>query len=124
MGLTDDPQQRMDPLTSTLRALADPTRCTILELLLAGSHPVSDLAGHFSISRPAISKHLLILREAGLVSSRRVGRQQIYQLDAAPLEQVRGWLARFDAGGNEPRRAARRCGVRRPATGRDDWRSW
>ena len=117
--------QPTDPLT-TLRALADPTRCRILELLHRESQSVSDLARHFSMTRPAVSKHLAILREAELVSSRRQGRQQIYELDPAPLAEIRAWLSRFDAGakaaGVETRPPARRAP--RSPSGRDDWRSW
>ncbi len=110
-----------DSLTSTLRALADPTRCKILELLQVDSRSVNDLAQHFSMSRPAVSKHLSVLREAELVVSRRQGRQQIYDMDPAPLRHVQEWLRRFDAGTSEPRSS-----VRRPsrASGRDDWRCW
>lgn len=112
----------MDSLTSTLRALADPTRCKILELLRADSRSVNDLAQHFSMSRPAVSKHLAILREAELVVSRRQGRQQIYELDMAPLRHVREWLGGFEAGAAEPRRPARRMPP--AAARRDDWRCW
>ncbi len=118
----------MDPLKNVLRALADPTRCKILELLHEGSRSVNELAQHFSMSRPAVSKHLSILREAEVVRSRRQGRQQIYDLDAAPLDHVREWLGRFDTGGGEqqpeaPQPASTRRS-RRSAAPRDDWRSW
>lgn len=111
----------MDLLTSILRALADPTRCKILELLREGSRSVSELAQHFSMSRPAISKHLAILRDAELVASKRQGRQQIHELHADPLEQVRKWLDCFDASTSKARSTAR-PGSR--AAGRDDWRCW
>ncbi len=118
----------MDPLTNTLRALADPTRCKILELLHAGSRSVNELAQHFSMTRPAVSKHLSILREAELVTSRRQGRQQIYDLTAMPLGEVREWLDGFDAGRGEPQPApqspARARRGERPAARRDGWRSW
>ncbi len=118
----------MDPLTNTLRALADPTRCKILELLRAGSRSVKELVQHFSMSRPAVSKHLSVLREAELVTSHRQGRQQIYDLDASPLRPVREWLEGFDAGAGESQPEAKspsRSGQRRrPAANRDDWRSW
>ena len=112
----------MDPLNNTLRALADPTRCKILELLAAGSRSVNELAQHFSMSRPAVSKHLSVLREAELVASRRQGRQQIYDMDAAPLAQVREWLDRFDAGKAEPK--SPKTVRRRFSANRDDWRAW
>lgn len=120
----------MDTLTSTLRAVSDPTRRTILDLLEKRSRSVTDLAQHFSMSRPAVSKHLGILREAGLVISRREGRQQIYELDAAPLASAREWLEHhapgFEAatvpeGG--PRQQARTARRAVPAGG-EDWRCW
>ncbi len=110
--------------TAILRAVSDPTRCTILELLQEGSRSVTDLADHFSMSRPAVSKHLGILREAGLVTSHRQGRQQIYELNAAPLRQAREWLGRFDRRETESPPPRPRTRIRRPAAGRDDWRAW
>ncbi len=112
----------MDSLANTLRALADPTRCKILELLHKDSRSVNDLAQHFSMSRPAVSKHLSILREAELVASRRQGRQQIYEMDAAPLKEARDWLGRFKAETDEPPLPAAK--LPRKADGRDDWRCW
>ncbi len=111
----------MEPLSNVLRALADPTRCKILELLQAGSRSVNELAQHFSMSRPAVSKHLSILREAELVSSRRQGRQQIYDLHAEPLGLAREWLGRFRSDTNEPEAPVKRIPR---ASGRDDWRCW
>ncbi len=111
----------MDSLNNVLRALADPTRCKILELLQDDSRSVNDLAQHFSMSRPAVSKHLSILREAELVTSRRQGRQQIYDLHAEPLGLAREWLDRFDSGTSEPQAPVRRIPR---AAGRDDWRCW
>ncbi len=120
-----------DPLANTLRALADPTRCKILELLHQGSRSVNDLAQHFSMTRPAVSKHLALLRDAELVSSRRQGRQQIYELERAPLAEVRAWLrglADGDGDGDKAQPTRRRPGssarrVPRPG-GEDDWRCW
>lgn len=130
----------MEPLTNVLRALADPTRCMILELLQTRGRSVIDLTQHFSMSRPAVSKHLAILREAKLVTSIRQGRQQIYELDVAPLSLAREWLDRFDAGAKKPvspprpgkRRPAKQPKTKRPQTPRpqaptvdpDDWRCW
>ena len=74
------------------RAIADPTRRGILERLRAGASPVNALAADFRQSRPAISKHLKILRQARLVSEERDGRERRYQLQAAPLQQVSGWV--------------------------------
>ena len=74
------------------RAVADPTRRAILDRLRAGPAPVNALAEDFRQSRPAISKHLQVLRRARLVSERRVGRERLYQLHPAPLQQVAGWI--------------------------------
>jgi DNA-binding transcriptional ArsR family regulator len=74
------------------RAIADPTRRAILDRLRGGPVPVNVLADDFDQSRPAISKHLRVLREARLVSEQRSGRERIYRLDPAPLHQVAGWV--------------------------------
>lgn len=83
---------KVDPV---FRALADGTRRSIIDALFAGPLPVHELALQFSITRPAVSKHLRILGEAGLVRSRRSGKENIYQLEAEPLQDVLDWLSRF-----------------------------
>ncbi|MHB8573733.1 MAG: ArsR/SmtB family transcription factor [Dehalococcoidia bacterium] len=80
------------PNAAVFEAIADPTRRRILDLLAEGESPVLDLAAPFAISRPAVSQHLRVLREAGLVSERRVGRQRLYRLQAEPLAEVDLWL--------------------------------
>lgn len=77
------------------RAIADPTRRAILDRLRAGPAPVNALAEDFRQSRPAISKHLRVLREARLVSETRAGRERVYRLHPAPLQQVAGWLESY-----------------------------
>ena len=74
------------------RAIADPTRRAILDRLRGGPANASALAGSFVISRPAISKHLRVLREANLVVDRAIGRQRLYQINAEPLAQIGEWL--------------------------------
>jgi DNA-binding transcriptional ArsR family regulator len=74
------------------RAIADPTRRAILDRLRAGAAPVNALAEAFRQSRPAISKHLRILRNAHLVQSEQIGRERLYELRSAPLQQVAGWI--------------------------------
>jgi DNA-binding transcriptional ArsR family regulator len=74
------------------RAVADPTRRAILDRLRAGPAAVNALADAFAQSRPAISKHLRVLRQARLVASTSVGRERVYELQAAPLQQVAGWI--------------------------------
>lgn len=74
------------------RAVADPTRRAILDRLRGGPAPATALAADFQRSRPAISKHLRVLRQAHLVSETRAGREHIYRLEPAPLQQVAGWI--------------------------------
>jgi DNA-binding transcriptional ArsR family regulator len=74
------------------RAISDPTRRAILDRLRAGPAPVNDLAAAFEQSRPAISKHLKVLREARLVAEQRNGRERVYRLQPMPLQTVVGWV--------------------------------
>lgn len=74
------------------RAIADPTRRAILDRLRAGPAPVNALAADFELSRPAVSKHLRVLREARLVTEQRAGRERLYQLEPVPLQRVAGWV--------------------------------
>jgi DNA-binding transcriptional ArsR family regulator len=74
------------------RAIADPTRRAILDRLRAGRAPVNALAADFHQSRPAISKHLRVLRQAALVTEQRAGRERLYELQPRPLQQVAGWV--------------------------------
>jgi DNA-binding transcriptional ArsR family regulator len=76
-------------------ALADPTRRAVLDLLRAGTRPAGDIARAFTVSRPAISKHLSILRRAHLVEERREGRHRLYQLNPEPLREVDIWLQQY-----------------------------
>lgn len=77
------------------RAVADPTRRAILDRLRTASAPVNSLAMDFDMSRPAISKHLRILREAQLVTEAREGRERIYQLQPRPLREVASWIESY-----------------------------
>ena len=74
------------------RALADPTRRALLAMLSEEAQPVSALTARFAMTQPAISQHLKVLKEAGLVSKRRDGRNQFYALDPEPLRHVADWL--------------------------------
>jgi len=76
-------------------AIADPTRRTILELLRARERSAGELAAHFRTSRPAVSRHVRVLRRAGLIRERREARLRYYSLDAARLADVDAWLAPF-----------------------------
>ena len=77
------------------RAVADPTRRAVLEYLLGRQHGVNELAEHFDVSRPAISKHLRILKQARVVRERREGRNRIYELDPAGLNALRRYFDQF-----------------------------
>jgi DNA-binding transcriptional ArsR family regulator len=79
------------------RAIADPTRRAILDRLRAGPANAGALAADFRSSRPAISKHLRVLREARLVVDARVGRERVYTVDPIPLQSVAGWLEGYRA---------------------------
>ena len=76
-------------------ALGDPTRRAIFERLVDGPRAVVDIAGALPVSRPAVSQHLKVLKDAGLVRDRPVGNRRIYQLDLAGVEQLRGYLDQF-----------------------------
>lgn len=76
-------------------AIADPVRREILERLRGGAEPAGTIAGWFAISRPAVSRHLRVLREAGLVVDDLVGRQRLYRVESAPLAELDAWLAPF-----------------------------
>jgi DNA-binding transcriptional ArsR family regulator len=75
-------------------ALADPTRCRIVEMLASGELPVGEIASRFDVSQPAISQHLKVLREARLVQVRVEAQKRIYQLDQTGLAEIDRWLAR------------------------------
>ncbi|MEL6329143.1 MAG: metalloregulator ArsR/SmtB family transcription factor [Planctomycetota bacterium] len=76
-------------------AIADPTRRAILDGLRGGARAAGEIASGFSMSRPAVSKHLAVLERAGLVRAEKQGRRRMYALAANPLEQVDQWVARY-----------------------------
>jgi DNA-binding transcriptional ArsR family regulator len=76
-------------------AIADPVRREILVLLRGGPQTAGAVAARFPISRPAVSRHLRVLREAGLVADTTEGRERVYRLDVAPLADLDAWLAPF-----------------------------
>jgi len=79
----------------TFQALADPTRRAVLDLLRGGSQAAGEIAGAFPVSRPAISKHLRLLRRAHLVHEHREGRHRVYRLNPEPLRAVDSWLEQY-----------------------------
>ncbi len=78
-----------------LVALADPVRREIVELLAGGELGAGEIAARFPVSRPAVSRHLRVLREAGLVASEVRAQRRVYRLERAPLAQLDAWLDRF-----------------------------
>lgn len=84
------------PKHDVFQAIADPTRRKLLQLLADQELPVTVISGHFPMSRTAVSKHLRILAEAGLVKDRKIGREVRYRLDPNPLLELKRWLAYYD----------------------------
>jgi DNA-binding transcriptional ArsR family regulator len=78
------------------QAIADPTRRGLLRLLVDRELPVTVISSHFPMTRTAVSKHLRILAEAGLVKERRVGRETRYRLEPEPLRELKSWLAFYE----------------------------
>jgi DNA-binding transcriptional ArsR family regulator len=81
--------------SNALVALADPTRREILERLRAGPRAVGELAGELPVTRPAVSQHLRVLKDAGLVSDRSQGRRRLYRVDPRGLAELRSYLEGF-----------------------------
>ena len=88
-------QMTADRLDATFTALADPTRRAILARLASGQASVTELAKPFSMSQPAISKHLKVLERAGLVSRGREAQRRPRRLEAKPLAEATKWLERY-----------------------------
>src|SRR5712672_3638752 len=88
---------RAQASSDIFRAIADPTRRAILDRLRAGPANAGALAADFRQSRPAISKHVRVLRKARLLVETRVGRERLYAIDPVPLQSVAGWLAGYRA---------------------------
>lgn len=85
----------MDTLSPVFTALADPTRRAILARLAEGDASVSALAAPFAMSQPAVSKHLVVLERAGLISRTRVGTTRYSHLEAAPLQEANEYVERY-----------------------------
>jgi len=96
-SVTDSSSTKMTATMTeaTFQALADPTRRAVLDLLRRGSQPAGEIAQAFPVSRPAISKHLRLLRRAHLVREHREGRHRVYQLNPEPLRAVDSWLDQY-----------------------------
>lgn len=89
--------RKTKPPIALYSALADTTRCRIIEILADGPIPVHRLADAFSISRPAISRHLRVLKDAGLVAEVKKGRENLYAFRARKLDKAAHWLQTFSA---------------------------
>ena len=82
-----------DPLRDVFDAIADPTRRRLIHLLSeAAEIPLHELTAQFDMGRTAVSKHLTILKEAGLVIDRKVGRETRFSLNASPLQEIQDWV--------------------------------
>jgi len=90
-------QMSGDELSAVFGALADPTRRAILARLAAGDATVMELAAPFSVSQPAISRHLKVLESAGLISRQRRATARLSHLEPEPLKEATDWLARYRA---------------------------
>src|SRR3954469_10848486 len=78
-----------------LQSISDPTRRSVLEALRSGPQPVGEIARKLPVSRPAVSQHLKILKEAGLVRDRSEGARRVYYIDPDGLGELRRWLDEF-----------------------------
>src|SRR4029453_4851033 len=108
-------------MEAVLRAVADESRRTLLETLARGPAPAGELAALLPIARPGVSRHLRVLREAGLVEARQEAQRRVYSLRPAPLAEVDQWLGRSpalcgEASGALHTEGARGKGKRRSAT--------
>ena len=82
-------------MIETFAALAEPNRFRIVELLRAGPRPVNDIGERLKLNQPQVSKHLRVLKEAGLVDVQPRAQQRLYELRPKPLRELHGWLERY-----------------------------
>lgn len=82
----------MTPLNDSFKALSDPTRRTILQLLRARDMTAGEIAEHFNISKPSISHHLNILKQADLIGDERKGQNIIYSINTSVFDDLIGWF--------------------------------
>jgi DNA-binding transcriptional ArsR family regulator len=80
---------------TTFQVLAEPSRQTILELLRDGERPVGEIVDHLQLSQPAVSKHLRVLRDAGMVQTRADAQRRLYRIRPEPLAELDDWLATY-----------------------------
>ena len=82
-------------MIETFAALAEPNRFRIVELLRSGPRAVNDIGDRLHLNQPQVSKHLRVLKEAGLVDVQPCAQQRLYELRAQPLREMDGWLRRY-----------------------------
>ena len=82
-------------MNGTLGALAEPNRLRIVELLRSGPRTVNEIVERLDMPQPLVSKHLRVLRQAGLVRARPQGQQRLYELQAAPFRELNSWVSTF-----------------------------
>ncbi len=82
-------------MNGTLNALAEPNRLRIVEILRTGPSSVNEIAERLKLSQPLVSKHLRVLREAGIVQVRAEAQQRLYELRPEPFEQLETWVSSF-----------------------------
>ncbi len=82
-------------MVETFAALAEPSRLRIVELLLGGPRAVNDIGERLMLNQPQVSKHLRVLKEAGLVDVQPLAQQRLYELRAQPLRELHDWLERY-----------------------------
>ena len=80
---------------ATFQVLGDPSRHAIVELLRSGERPVGELVESLSLSQPAVSKHLRVLKEAGIVEARAEAQRRVYRIRSEPFAEIDGWLAGY-----------------------------
>ena len=85
-----------DNAQPVFRALADPTRRAIINMLADGDRPIAEIAAAFDMTRPAVAKHLAILREGGVIAVEAKGRERIHRLNPQALKTAADWLSYFD----------------------------
>ena len=101
-------------MQATLEALVEPTRRQILRLVWHHELPATDIASHFAVTRPAISKHLTVLKRAGLITERRLGTQRLYRADPQAVTDLRAMLESFwDDSLEQVRSSAEKAATRR-----------
>jgi DNA-binding transcriptional ArsR family regulator len=89
------PATHIDQVTETFAALAEPNRFRIVELLRAGARSVNEIGDRLELNQPQVSKHLRVLKEAGLVEVEARAQQRVYELRAKPLRELHDWLERY-----------------------------